>query len=76
MLQISGSFPAAVAAEIVERRLDAFNASLEKHVVSCVTDGAAVMSNLGSLFHVNINSVMHMQYIWQYVMYCMERMRQ
>ena len=47
MLQISGSFPAEVAAEIVERRLDEFNVSLEKHVVACVTDGAAVMVKFG-----------------------------
>ena len=47
MLQISGSFPAEVAAEIVERRLDEFNVSLEKHVVACVTDSAAVMVKFG-----------------------------
>ena len=35
-----------MAAEIVERRLDKFNVSLEKHVV-CVTDGAAVMVKFG-----------------------------
>ena len=33
--------------EIVERRLDEFNVSLEKHVVACVTDGAAVMVKFG-----------------------------
>ena len=42
LFEISGSFPVEVAAEIVERRLDEFNVSLEKHVV-CVTDGDAVM---------------------------------
>ena len=47
MLQISGSFPAEVATEIVERRLDEFNVSLEKHVVACVSDGAAVMVKFG-----------------------------
>ena len=41
------SFPAEVAAEIAERRLDEFNVSLEKHVVACVTDGAAVMVKFG-----------------------------
>ena len=35
-----------MAAEIVERRLDEFNVSLEKHVV-CVTGGAAVMVKFG-----------------------------
>ena len=35
-----------MAADIVERRLDEFNVSLEKHVV-CVTDGAAVMVTFG-----------------------------
>ena len=48
MLQIfSGSFPAEVAAEIVERRLDEFNVLQEKQVVACVTDGAAVMVKFG-----------------------------
>ena len=42
-----GSFPAEVAAEIVARRLDEFNVSLEKHVVVCVTDGAAVLVKFG-----------------------------
>ena len=40
-----GSFPAEVAAEIVERRLDEFNVSLEEHVMACVTDGTAVIVN-------------------------------
>ena len=43
-----GSFPAEVAAEIVERRLDEFNVSLEKHVMDCfimLTDGTAVIVN-------------------------------
>ena len=40
---MSGSFPA----EIDERRLDEFNVSLGKHVVACVTDGAAVMVKFG-----------------------------
>ena len=35
-----------MAAEIVERRLDELNVSLEKHVV-CVTDGAAVLVKFG-----------------------------
>ena len=47
MLQIYDSFPAQVAAEIVERRFDVFNVSLEKHVVTCITDGAAVMIKFG-----------------------------
>ena len=45
-IQISGSFPVEVAAKIVERRLDEFNVSLEKHVV-CVTDGATMMVKFG-----------------------------
>ena len=36
-----------MAAEIAERRLDAFNVSLAKRVVACVTDGAAVMVRFG-----------------------------
>ena len=47
MLQIAGSFSAEVAAEIVERRLGEFNVSLDKHVVACVTDGAAVVVKCG-----------------------------
>ena len=47
--QISGSFPVEVAAEIIERRFDEFNVSLEKHVV-CVTNGAAVMVKFGKSF--------------------------
>ena len=61
---MSGSLPVEVAAEIVERRLDEFNVSLEKHVV-CVTDGVAVMVKFG---------VYSMEYIWQHVMHCMESM--
>ena len=38
------SFPADATAEIVERRFDEFTVSLEKHVVTCVIDGAAVMA--------------------------------
>ena len=45
--KMSGYFSVEVAAEIVERRLDAFNASQEKHIV-CVTDGAAVMVKFGN----------------------------
>ena len=47
---MSGSFPGEVAAEIVERRLDEFNVSLEKHAVACVMDGAAVLVRLGKSF--------------------------
>ena len=37
----------SLPADIVERRLDEFNVSLEKHLVACVTDGAAVMVKFG-----------------------------
>ena len=46
MLKSVVSFPAEVAAEIVERRLNEINVSLENHVVACITDGAAVMVKL------------------------------
>lgn len=49
MVRISGPLPAETAIEKVKDRLEEFAVSLEKHVVACVTDGAAVMVKFGRL---------------------------
>ena len=46
------SFPVKVTTEIIERRLDKFNVSLEKYVV-CVTGGKVMVGNSGGKMIVN-----------------------
>ena len=47
MVRISSSLPAEVAANVVKEKLAEFHISLEKHMVPCVSDGAAVMNKMG-----------------------------
>ena len=49
MIRIHGSLPAEAIVDSVESRLKEFGISLADHIVSCVTDGASVMTKFGKL---------------------------
>jgi hypothetical protein len=49
MVKINGSMPAEIAVDSVRTKLEEFGLSLDKHIVSCVTDGASVMVKFGRL---------------------------
>ncbi|XP_067124752.1 pancreatic lipase-related protein 2-like [Centruroides vittatus] len=49
MVKISNVLPAETAVQVIKEKLNEFHICLEKHVVACVTDGAAVMVKFGRL---------------------------